>query len=309
MASLSASVMNFKMIIEKKKELSGHIAAVYALCESQGPYIYSGGADKHIVRWNLENPEDAAIIAKIPNSIYAIVEFTEHQLLFIGTSAGQIHVIDLNKKEEIKILKNHNGKVYDLLLHDNRLYSAGEDGCITITNIPELQTVQVLKAASSKIRSMDIKHHLLAFACGDGYLRQLNLIDLQPLKEIKAHEKAANVVKFHPYKNELISGGWDAHLKIWNEELALLKSIPAHNYAIYSIVFSPDHLYMATGSRDKSVKLWKTESIELPRTIDFEKLKGHQFSVNKLIWHKGVNLLVSAGDDKKIMIWEINKNA
>lgn len=296
------------MIIEKKKELNGHIAAVYALAEAEGNCIYSGGADKHVVRWNIENPDDAIIIAKTPQSVYALTESTDHQLLFIGTSAGNIHITSLKQKEEIKILKNHEGKVYDLKIHNNRLYSAGEDGCITVSDLSTLTTTQVIKLSPVKIRSVDFKDNLMCMASGDGFIRLLQLETMTVIKEIAAHEKAANVVKFHPYKEELISGGWDAHLKMWRYDLELIKSIPAHNYAIYSIVFSPDKHLMATGSRDKTIKLWKTSDVDLPRTIDYQKLQGHQFSVNKLLWHQQANLLVSAGDDKKLMCWEINND-
>jgi WD repeat-containing protein 61 len=293
------------MIIEKKTELNGHIASIYALAVAAGNNIYSGGADKHVVRWSLENLNDATIIAKTPQSVYALSESPDHQLLFIGTSAGNIHITNLKHKEEIKILKNHEGKVYDLKIHKNRLYSAGEDGCITITDLSSLSTVQVIKVSQAKIRSVDFKDELMCLASGDGYIRFLNLGTMEPLREIAAHEKAANVVKFHPYKEEIISGGWDAYLKIWRYDLALLKSIPAHNYAIYSIVFSPDGQLMATGSRDKTIKLWRSSDIDLPHTIDFQKQQGHQYSVNKLLWHPHANLLISAGDDKKLMCWEI----
>ena len=113
------------------------------------------------------------------------------------------------------------------------------------------------------------------------------------------------MVKFHPSDNRLLSGGWDGHLKLWNQDRELEKSIPAHNYAIYSIVFSPDKKLLATGSRDKTIKIWNAINPEFPRSITFENLGGHQYSVNRLIWNEKSNSLISASDDKKIMIWSI----
>ncbi|MGZ0017666.1 WD40 repeat domain-containing protein [Yeosuana sp. AK3] len=42
--------------------------------------------------------------------------------------------------------------------------------------------------------------------------------------------------------------------------------------------------------------------------IDKEKHDGHLYSVNKLIWSTYNNYLISAGDDRTIIIWEININ-
>ncbi len=295
------------LLIEKIQELKGHLAAIFALGETEAPYILSGGADRHVIRWNLNDVNDASIIAKTPLSVYVILEVPSHGLLFIGTAAGEIHVVDMKDKKELKILKNHSGKLFDLKFDNNKLYSAGEDGKITITDISSLLTEKVIQVCNEKIRSMAIFEDQMALACGDGFIRILNLNTHKLVQETKAHEKACNVVKFHPTQQLLLSGGWDAHLKIWDRNLNLLKSIPAHNYAIYSIVFSPNKKWLATGSRDKTIKIWDAQNPQQPKTIDAEKYNGHRFSVNKILWDKKTELLYSTGDDKKLMIWKITE--
>ena len=42
--------------------------------------------------------------------------------------------------------------------------------------------------------------------------------------------------------------------------------------------------------------------------IDKSKNEGHTYSVNKLLWSDFNNYLISTGDDKTIMVWEIAKN-
>jgi len=89
-----------------------------------------------------------------------------------------------------------------------------------------------------------------------------------------------------------------------HNDFQLLHSIPAHNYAIYSIVFSPDKNRFATASRDKTIKIWNTDDFSLIHRIDFEKNDGHKNSVNKLIWNNLTGQLISASDDRSIMVWE-----
>ena len=70
------------------------------------------------------------------------------------------------------------------------------------------------------------------------------------------------------------------------------------------MAFSPDGTYFATASRDKTVKIWKTENRQLLLRINKEQQDGHLNSVNKVVWTE--QGLVSTGDDRAIILWEIN---
>ncbi len=291
------------MIINKKTELKGHSAAIYAICAEDENFIFSGGVDKHVIRWDIHNVENSKILIKSTEAIYSLYYYKENNLLFIGTTSGKIHIIDLFRKVEIKLLQSHTDKIFDFKLYNSFLISVSADGTLGFTNVNTLKTEQVVKISDERIRSIDIKNDIAVIACGDSNIRVFDMATKSILNSFKAHDKACNVVKFHPTKDILLSGGWDAHLKLWDNKGQLIKSIPAHNYAIYSIVFSPDNKSFATGSRDKSIKIWDALDPELPKSITYENLEGHQFSVNRLMWDESNGNLFSASDDKKIIIW------
>lgn len=291
------------MIINKKTELKGHSAAIYAICAEDENFIFSGGVDKHVIRWDIHNVENSKILIKSTEAIYSLYYYKENNLLFIGTTSGKIHIIDLFRKVEIKLLQSHTDKIFDFKLYNSFLISVSADGTLGFTNVNTLKTEQVVKISDERIRSIDIKNDIAVIACGDSNIRVFDMATKSIFNSFKAHDKACNVVKFHPTKDILLSGGWDAHLKLWDNKGQLIKSIPAHNYAIYSIVFSPDNKSFATGSRDKSIKVWDALDPELPKSITYENLEGHQFSVNRLMWDESNGNLFSASDDKKIIIW------
>jgi WD40 repeat protein len=54
------------------------------------------------------------------------------------------------------------------------------------------------------------------------------------------------------------------------------------------------------------VKIWDAESFKLFKVIDRARHAGHGTSVNKLLWTKYDNQIVSASDDRTISIWKIN---
>ncbi|MFT5725560.1 MAG: WD repeat-containing protein 61 [Bacteroidia bacterium] len=292
--------------IEKKNELNGHIAPIYALCADEKNFIYSGGVDRQVIRWDIEDLDNSKIITKSSEAIYSLFHYADNNLLFVGTSTGKIHVVDINQKKEIKLLKNHTDKIFDFKLFGSNLIAVSADGSISFTNLNNLKTEQILNISNGRIRSIDIKDNIAAIACGNSNIVMIDLINKTILKSFMAHTKSCNVVRFHPTDNLLLSGGWDAHLNIWNEDYEKQTSIPAHNYAIYSIAFSPDNKLFATGSRDKTIKIWDAINPESPKSITYENLGGHQFSVNRLIWNQKNDVLISASDDKKIMIWSID---
>jgi WD40 repeat protein len=292
--------------ISKLTELTGHSLAVYALCAEDENFIFSGGVDKKVIRWDINNVENSKVIINSSEAIYSLYYLKEKKLLFIGTSKGKIHIIDLHQKKETKLLQSHTDRIFEFKLYNSHLISVSADGCLAFTNINTLKTEQVLKISDERIRSIDIKNNLAIIACGDSKIRVLDLKSKKIINSFVAHHKSCNVVKFHPTQDVILTGGWDAQLKIWDKNYKLINSIPAHSFAIYSIVFSPDNKLFATCSRDKTIKIWNASNIELPKTITRKNYKGHQFSVNRLLWQEKSEQLISASDDKKLMVWSID---
>ena len=105
----------------------------------------------------------------------------------------------------------------------------------------------------------------------------------------------------------IFSGARDAQLKVWDAySFNLIKNIPAHMFAINHIAVHPSRSLLATASMDKSIKIWDAADFRLLKVISREKgYPAHILSVNKLAWDN--NRLISTGDDKSIMIWEVDE--
>ncbi len=170
---------------------------------------------------------------------------------------------------------------------------------------------KIVKLCDEKVRNIDFNYQTseIAVASGDGNIRIFDLKTLLEKKVFVGHQLSSNVVRFSPDGKLLLTGGRDAHLNIWQvENYELIKSIPAHEWAIYDIAYSPDSNLFATASRDKTLKIWDSKTFQLLKVINKEGYDGHQFSVNKLLWSTFYNYLISAGDDRDIIIWEVNQD-
>jgi len=299
--------------IKKLAELTGHSGAVYALEQSETENcFYSGSSDKIVAKWNLELLGAEKFAAQFPGIIYSLCFIKQKNVLLAGTSEGKIYILDLTEKKEIKILQNHIQPVFDIQYSSQHkiILSAGGDGMLSIISSEDFSAIKIIKLCNDKLRAIDIYGNEAAIACGDGMIRIIDFGNLKVKNEFSAHKDSVYTLKFSPDGKYLLSGGKDAHLNKWtmdNGQWTMEKSIPAHNYAIYSISFSPDGQLFATASRDKTIKIWDENTLEILTRINKENLDGHINSVNKLFWNSYNNYLVSTGDDRKIMVWEISE--
>ncbi len=300
--------------VEKSKQFMGHNGAIYTLeTASENHLFFSGSSDNLVVEWNMKNQGQNKVVAKLPAKAMALKYVLDRNILLIGQSLGGVHVIDLNKNEEVKLLQLHQQYIYDIhyLPEKECFWVAAGDGTLSVWSINDFSLITALKLCDHKIRSIGFNSVLkeAAIGCGDGSIRILDFETFDEKKILKGHIDAfsVNAVSYHPNGKYLLSGSRDAYLNVWDIEndYALVHHIPAHNYAIYSIVFSPDKKFFATESRDKTLKIWNAENFDLLLRIDKMQHEGHRHSVNKLLWSDFNNYLISTGDDKAIIVWEI----
>src|SRR6187551_737148 len=92
--------------IKKIHSLTGHRDSVFGLQPtSVNHLIISAAGDGMIVLWDLNDPESGQLIAKLPNSVYAIHHQSSTGLLIAGHNYDGIHVLDWKNKTEVGSLQ------------------------------------------------------------------------------------------------------------------------------------------------------------------------------------------------------------
>jgi WD40 repeat protein len=296
--------------IKKLVELTGHRGPVYSLIGfHQG--ILSAGSDRMIVHWKDVSRDEGQLIAQAFGPVFAMKWLERDNRLLVANDTGGIHVIDLSGGSEIRLLQYHTASVFALLsLADYRLIvAASADGTVTLFTDTDYQLIKRVKLSDLKVRCLFFLEDkkLLAAGTGDGLVLILTLPEMQLMARCQAHQPGygVNTINLTPDKKFLITGSRDAHISFLNiaEDFKKGGSIPAHNYSVYAIVFSPDGRFMATASRDKTIKIWDSHHFTVLKRISLPLFPAHTHSVNQLLWnHSG---LFSAGDDRRIMLWQI----
>ncbi len=300
--NLTSDDISFPFI--KKIEFSGHQGAIYSLVFDD-EFIYSASADKYVTRWNLKLGIQDKFAIKFSNSPYSISLFSNNSKLAVGLDNGNLHFFDLIERKELKFYIQHKSGIFCIQENSlmKQLYSTDADGNLAIWDTDNLELLLYLPFDCGKIRGicLDKLGRKLFLACQDGFIRILETKYFNQIGELYAHENGVTSLVFNNENNQLISGGKDAILRIWNfDNMKQIKAIPAHNFIVYDIKILNAFEFI-TVSRDKSIKIWSLNNLNVTQKIDY-KNGGHLHSVNK-IQSLNNNSFATCSDDKKIIVW------
>jgi len=299
-----------KVEVKKLHSISGHKDCVYVL--EQGPEentVFSSAGDGVVAKWNLDDPENGRMIAKVPASVYALCYYAPRNVLIIGQNFDGIHLVDLESKKEVGSIQTGTTAIFDIKVVKDRIIVALGSGEVQVFNLTTLALEHQFKATDKSVRALAIHEELghLSVAYSDNFIRTYDLSTWKLINEIEAHKLSVFAIRYSPDGRYLLSGSRDAHLKVWDVfgGYALKTSIVAHMFAINHIDYSADSKHFVTCSMDKSIKVWDAETFNLLKVIDKARHAGHGTSINTLLWSKHNNLLVSGSDDRSISIWKI----
>jgi WD40 repeat protein len=303
--------------IQKIHTLTGHRDCVYALQQGeQSNQFFSGAGDGMIVLWDIENSSlpdnqvnEGELIAKLPNSVYALHYLQKQNLLVAGHNYDGIHLLDWKEKKEINSLQLSKAAIFDIQSFENNLFIASGDGTVSVVDIQNWSIKNKIAGSEKSARTMaiNIPHGELAVGYSDNYIRVFDLKNYQLKHEWQAHANSVFCLAYSGDSKTLISGSRDARLKVWDVQgkYAQATEVAAHLYAINHLAFSPNGKHFVTCSLDKSIKVWDSNNLTLLKVIDKARHAGHGTSVNKLLWTSFDNQMISASDDRTISVWNI----
>jgi WD repeat-containing protein 61 len=296
--------------VQKVGVYTGHKDSIYTLEKGMSDTaFYTSGADGMVVSWDLTIPDDGVLIAKLPNSVYALHVDTANNELFVGQNFEGIHVIDTLTNTEKRSAQITKSAIFDIKKINDWLLVATGDGYLIVLEASDLSVIAKLKITDSSIRVMALHpdKKQLALGSSDHTIRIVDLPSLRILKTVEGHSNSVFTLAYAPGGAVLLSGSRDAQLKVWDAHTyAALDSIAAHMYSINHIAYSPSGKYFVTASMDKSIKVWDAVQFKLLKVIDKSRHAGHATSINKLLWTAHANSILSVSDDRTISVWNVD---
>ena len=299
-----------KIHVEKLNSMTGHRDAVYALEDlPDDSRFFSAAGDGMVVLWDLKDPDNGQLIARVPNSVYAITRDPETDFLLVGHNYEGVHVIDWKERKEVGNLRCTEGAIYAMALFRGKLLVGDSTGTLRVIDFRNRSIEKEMSLTTENIRSIAVNEGNDEVAIGTS-INSVYILDLHSLKvkkRLSGHSNSVFSLKYSPDNRYILSVGRDAHIRIWDTEndYSLDESIIGHMYTINNIEFSPDGKHFVTCSMDKSIKVWDAATFKLLKVIDRSRHAGHGTSVNRLLWKTFNHTLLSASDDRTISSWQL----
>lgn len=293
------------MQIQLIKELVGHREPIYQLLPFSEYEFISASGDGVVAKWNIKNHSSVAL-AKCKSGVYALSKI-EEKYLAIGTNSGSLHILKVKENKIEHSLKLSSKQIFSIQYsHKHELLFVGDgEGQVTSLNTQDFSISKQSSISKNSLRTISINpnENLIAFGTSENNIAIYSLPDFTLISQLTNSKNSVFCSQFIS-QTQLISGGRDAHLRLWDVvDKKEIKSIPAHFFTINDIAITAK--YLVTASRDKSFKIWRKNDLELLKVVSSEKyLTVFKHSLNTVICID--DYIICGGDDRKILLWQID---
>jgi Tol biopolymer transport system component len=248
----------------------------------------------------------ASLRAESPSSVESVAFSPDGHLLAAGTKNKTVHVWDLIKGTELKIVKGHQSFINTVAFsHDGtRLASSGgEDQTVKVWDVQTGKELLSLKGHGNWTAGVAFSpdDKLLATTGEDRTVKLWNAETGAELKTLKGHTSWLWGVAFSPSGDVLASASGDHTIKLWNVTTgAEIRTLTGHTDRVRNLAFSPDGKRLVSCGWDSTVRIWDADTGRELRT-----LKGHTgFTLNAAFSPDG-EYVASCSTDRSVRLWEV----
>lgn len=257
------------LIVDRKFNIIGKLAENEAKIVSvdlskDGNYVATGGADKKIKLWKIENEKLTLLKTYVGHNDWVrTIKFINNKFIISGSSDNTIKIWDFNGKL-IKTLSYHSGYVWSLDYKDGLIFSGGWDNNLFIYNLNKEKIV--FKAHfNNSVSHLKIYNNKLYISLLNGKIKKINLNNLK-IEDI--YSINSTIWNFDIFNGKLVFGDEQGFCYLIDpNQKTLLKKFQAHKTSIFNIKLSNDKII--TASNDNTIKIFDYNGTLKGQTKDF----------------------------------------
>ncbi len=246
-------------------------------------------------------------------AVMAVAISPDGQLLTAGVDNGVIYLWQLHTRQLLGAYHGHQGHMGGLAFSPDgaRLLSGSDDQTLRIWDVGTRQLLRLMAGHTGGIASVAFHPDgvTVASASTDHTARVWDADTGQQLLIFQAHSAMVSAVAFSPDGAILATASHDQTICVWDwRSERLLHSLRGHSGPVRAVAFSPQPIMigqalrtlLVSGSYDQTLRLWDAQTGEL-----LGSLSGHSEPIISVAFSADGALLISAGDDQSVRVWDL----
>jgi WD40 repeat protein len=129
-----------------------------------------------------------------------------------------------------------------------------------------------------------------------GVLQTWDITTGKHLSDLTGHRDEIRCLDVH--EDICVTGGYDAFVILWNVEEDKKIAQYTHTVDVFSVQYAPPYIFGSSASA--LIRVWDIETQKVVRDIS-----GHSQTLRAIRYDKESQILVSAGEDSQIKIWDM----
>jgi WD40 repeat protein len=242
---------------------------------------------------------------------------------------GVIHIRDTADGKEVLVLRGHQHYVTSVAFHPDgsRLVSGSYDQTAKIWDLETGQEVLTLGNHAGGIHGVAFTGDGTGILTAQGNIPSSRIrLDLpRPRYGVKfwtavpwseptsppaslthrgrrgAHDGPVTCVACSPDGRQVLSGGFDRQVDLWDvEQGVLLRRLSGHGHVVWTVAFSPDGRRGISGSEDRTLRLW-----DLKTGQQLQRLEGHRGVISSVAFLPDGRHVISGAWDGTARLWDL----
>ncbi|MEZ0274629.1 MAG: metallophosphoesterase, partial [Roseimicrobium sp.] len=303
------------------RTLRGHEVTITSLAfDPQGETLASGGHDRMVKVWSVENGELLRTFEKQNTQINCIAFDFLGKILATASEDKTIRLWNPKDGNLLHTLEAQRSGLLSIAFDPQGMMLLCGDFAGT-TSLWDAHSGSILWAYANggdPVTSLAFSPDGATFATAS-WARAVHLFDVKSrtlLHTLKGHDGSIIwSLAFDPKGEILASAGSDNTVKVWKAKSGeLLRTLEGHTSDVEVIAFSPDGHLLATKSNDQTIRLWSCETWMTVATIA-NPSKTLGWNTSALAFHPTLPLLAACGSEwsaskaepsRLVRVWELD---
>lgn len=286
-----------------------------------GSLLASGGRDKAVRIWDVENGANIAVLAGHEDWVTSIRFSPDGTLLASGGRDHTIWLWDTTSWTLKRLIHEHQAEVKSIAFTpDNQFMISGSlDGMVRIEHLDYPTEAQIFQNFGGGVWSMAVSPDGTTLAIG-GENSSIWLMGFWDKEQawvtlLDAHKTPVTTLAWSPDGTHLLSGEQNGHLILWDVEqakkgeTAISSSLlEGHRAPVMGVGFTENENVAISSSLDGTVRLWDVGG-EIELAQELSTIQGNGAPLTNLSVSHDRHLSASVGTDGTLSIWSIDNAA